>query len=220
MTENNSCIKTDFKCNTCNKNFATNGGLWKHNKKCHNDTKQVKAKKQYFCKNCKLELMSRTTKWRHEKSCNVTNPADLAKKVEQMEQTIKSLQDTIILQTKPTKLLIETESDEDTITNPEYFAFNNLKLYTNNETGYINITPIATIPDKPFDTWVIQEPTLKLLSEISQQIEIPLSQLIHSENNKMQLHPDLATEFIKWVSPVNGIKFAQWVVQQKVQPVQ
>lgn len=215
MTENFSGLKTEFKCNDCNKTFANNSGLWKHNKKYHNDIKINTIKKQYFCKKCKTEFTSRTTKWRHEKSCNVTNPADLAKKVEQMEQKIKSLQDTI--NTKPSKLLIETESDEEEnlITNPDYFVFNNLKLYQNKQTGYIDITPIATIPDKLFNTWITQESTLDSIVKISQQTGIQVSQLIIEENSQTQLHPGLAIEFIKWLSPVNGIKFAKWVGQEK-----
>lgn len=65
MTENNSCAKTEFKCNDCNKTFANNSGIWKHNKKYHNDIKINTIKKQYFCKKCKTEFTSRTTKWRH-----------------------------------------------------------------------------------------------------------------------------------------------------------
>ncbi len=211
MTENSSFAKTEFKCNDCNKIFATNGGLWKHNKKYHNDIKIVKIKQQYFCKKCKTEFMSRTTKWRHEKSCNVTTsqPADLVKKVDQMEQTIKLLQNTIISQTKPSNQTIEPE------TNPNYFAFNNLKLYPNKQTGYIDITPIATIPDKLFNTWITQESTLSTITGISQQTGIPISQLFFDENTQTQIHQDLAVEFIKWLSPVNGIKFTQWIGQEK-----
>ncbi len=215
MTEKNSCTKIEFKCNDCSKAFETNGGLWKHNKKYHNDIKINTIKKQYFCKKCKTEFTSRTTKWRHEKSCNVTNTADLVKKVAQMEHEIKSLQDTI--NTKPSKLLIETESDEEEnlITNPDYFVFNNLKLYANKQTGYIDITPIATIPDKLFNTWITQESTLNTITGISQQTGIQVSQLIIEEKTQTQLHPDLSIEFIKWLSPVNGIKFAQWVGREK-----
>jgi hypothetical protein len=219
MTEKNSCTKIEFKCNDCSKAFETNGGLWKHNKKYHNDIKINTIKKQYFCKKCKTEFTSRTTKWRHEKSCNVTNTADLVKKVAQMEQEIKSLQNTI--NTKPSKLLIETESDEEEnlIINPDYFVFNKLTLYQNKQTDYIDITPIATIPDKLFNTWITQESTLDSIVKISQQTGIQVSQLINEEKSKTHLHPDLAIEFIKWLSPVNGIKFAQWVGREKPQVI-
>lgn len=132
-----------------------------------------------------------------------------------MEQEIKSLKDTI--NTKPSKLLIETESDEEEnlITNPDYFAFNNLKLYQNKQTGYIDITPISTIPDKLFNTWITQEPTLSIITGIFQQTGIQVSQLIFDENSQTQLHHDIAIEFIKWLSSVNGIKFTQWVSQEK-----
>jgi hypothetical protein len=212
MTENSFCTKTEFKCNTCNKTFATNGGIWKHNKKYHNDIKINKVKKQHFCKKCKIELMSRTTKWRHEKTCNITNPSDeLAKKVEQMEQTIKSLQSTI--NSKTSNLITEPSTDSEEIPNDNHFVFNNLKIYPNQQTGYIDITPISTIPDKLFADWVRQDTTLKLISDISIQTKIPVSQLICTENNHIQLHPDIAVELVKWLSPVNGIKFIQWVSQ-------
>ncbi len=136
-----------------------------------------------------------------------------------MEQSIKSLHDTII--SKQTKITIESDSDEDDIpiTNPDYFAFNNLKLYQNKQTGYIDITPIATIPDKLFNNWITQEPTGKTITNISQQTGIPIFHLIFDENTQTQLHPDLAVEFIKWLSPVNGIKFSQWVGQEKTQAI-
>jgi hypothetical protein len=216
MNVNSNCI---FECNLCNLKYKDASGLWRHNKKHHTSVKENNNDindKKHLCSTCGKQLANRISRWRHEKKCPKKIPsADLAKKVEQMEQEIKSLQDTI--NTKPSKLLIETESDEEEnlITNPDYFVFNNLKLYANKQTGYIDITPIATIPDKLFNTWITQEPTLNTITGISQQTGIPVSQLIFEENSQTQLHPDLAIEFIKWLSPVNGIKFSQWVGREK-----
>jgi hypothetical protein len=134
-----------------------------------------------------------------------------------MEQTIKSLQSTI--NSKPSKIITETAFDSKEIQNDNHFVFNNLKIYTNQKSGYIDITPISTIPDKLFGDWVIQDTTLKLISDISFQTKIPVSQLICTENNQIQLYPDIAVELVKWLSPVNGIKFTQWVVSQLRTPV-
>ncbi len=224
MTENILPPKLVWVCRICNKKYSNSSGLWKHNNTHHNN-KETKKRDLLFCIHCNTKFNSNTTRWRHEKICTNVKPettphtADLVKKVEQMEQEIKSLQDTI--NTKPSKLLIETESDEEEnlITTPDYFVFNNLKLYANKQTGNIDITPIATIPDKLFNTWITQEPTMTTITGISQQTGISISQLIFDENSQMQLHPDLAIEFIKWLSPVNGIKFAQWVVREKPQSI-
>jgi len=229
MTEN-LFLNKQYYCTQCNKGYNSNSGLWKHNLYHHNGIITRISVDDKTCKYCKIAFNSVTTRWRHEKSCNKMTPyekdkikkpettphtADLVKKVAQMEQEIKSLQDTI--NTKPSKLLIETESDEEEnlITNPDYFVFNNLKLYPNKQTGYIDITLIATIPDKLFNTWITQESTLNTITGISQQTGIQVSQLIIEEKTQTQLHPDLAIEFIKWLSPVNGIKFAQWVGREK-----
>ncbi len=224
MTENIPPTKLVWVCRICDKKYANSSGLWKHNNTHHNN-KETKKRDLLYCLHCNVKFNSNTTRWRHEKICTNTkpeitpHPADLVKKVEQMEQEIKSLQNTI--NTKPSKLLIETdsESEDETITDPDYFVFNNLKLYPNTETGYIDITPISTIPDKLFNNWITQESTLNTITGISQQTGIPVSQLIFDENSQTQLHPDLAIEFIKWLSPVNGIKFTQWVVREKPQAI-
>lgn len=155
MTENNFCTKTKFKCNTCNKTFATNCGIWKHSKKYHNDNKINKINKiknQYFCKNCKIELTSRTTRWRHEKLCTKNKPEnELKQKVEQMEQTIKLLQSTINY--KP-EIITDSDSDENInailIENTHFFQFNNIKLVPRVSDNYIDISQINIYSRKTF----------------------------------------------------------------------
>ncbi len=233
MTEN-LLLNKQYYCTQCNKGYNSNSGLWKHNLYHHNGIITRISVDDKTCKYCKIAFNSVTTRWRHEKLCNkmtpyekdkikkpltTPHPADLFKKVAQMEQTIKSLQDTI--NSQPVKLTLDTDSDSDEqiITDTDYFVFNNLKLYPNTETGYIDITPISTIPDKLFNTWITQESTLNTITGISKQTGIPVFQLIFDEKSQTQLHPDLAIEFIKWLSPVNGIKFAKWVVREKPQAI-
>ena len=221
-------INKEYCCLKCNKNYSSNSGLWKHNIYHHNETISRINVDDKTCKYCKTKFNSVTTRWRHEKSCNKMTPNEknknkikteskspsdeLAKKVEQMEHTIKSLQSTI--NSKPSKLITEPALDSEEIPNDNHFVFNNLKIYPNQQTGYIDITPISAIPDKLFDDWIRQDTTIKLISDISLQTKIPVELLICTENNQIQLHPDIAVELVKWLSPVNGIKFTQWVVSQ------
>ncbi len=57
-----------FNCTICNIKFATNSGLWKHNKNKHTYN-QIEVVK-HNCKYCKKTLGDRHSLWRHEnKTC-------------------------------------------------------------------------------------------------------------------------------------------------------
>jgi hypothetical protein len=41
---------------------------------------------------------------------------------------------------------------------------------------------------------------------MTEKLKIPIEQLILTDSCKTELHPTLANEFIKWFSPMNGLK--------------
>jgi hypothetical protein len=90
-----------FACKECNLSYVTRTGLWKHNKKYHEENvskcniKRLKnqdasekrlekvnileeipdktKKKEYICKKCKRKFNNRKTKWSHEQTCEDKN---------------------------------------------------------------------------------------------------------------------------------------------------
>lgn len=56
-----------YNCETCNKNYKTQSGLWKHNNKNHNKNNEYI---EDICNVCNKKFNSRQSKWYHQKKCN------------------------------------------------------------------------------------------------------------------------------------------------------
>jgi len=67
-----------YNCTTCNKNYKTRGGLWKHNNKNHNITTDIicnntiiKTNDKNICNICNKTFNSRQAKWAHQSKCKI-----------------------------------------------------------------------------------------------------------------------------------------------------
>ncbi len=100
----------EYHCKPCFKSFKTANGLWKHNKKYHQNDKQIKLKNNFICNNCNKQLSDRHSKWRHEKICKIKNPNDkiiLTLKQQELEKEILQLKKEIDIIKKPKNKSIE-----------------------------------------------------------------------------------------------------------------
>ena len=73
-----------FKCNICNKFYASYKSLWLHKYKFHNNniniiknnndkSKENNEIKKYNCKYCNNEYKHKQTRWTHEQKCESKN---------------------------------------------------------------------------------------------------------------------------------------------------
>ena len=110
----------EFKCLTCNKEFETRSGFWKHNNNHHKilEPKPIKKnkkniaiindKKVYFCRICDRGFDFCNNRWRHEIKCKEKN--DILKENKELKEKNKELEKKIKLKlTKFKKELIETK---------------------------------------------------------------------------------------------------------------
>ena len=113
MSDKNDINKI-FKCNICNKIYASNSSLWNHNNKFHknninqistiskqistninqpstniNPTSNIEAKK-YECKNCNKQFNSIQARWKHNKKC-IEIKTDNKSEFEEFKNTILEL---------------------------------------------------------------------------------------------------------------------------------
>jgi hypothetical protein len=101
---------TEFRCNICNKNYASNSSLCNHNKKFHKNnvvqkgssvvlhevvcgTSLINNKSQ--CKYCNKLFNDRSNKYKHEKICK--NKTTDNSKISELEDTINKLKDTYLI---------------------------------------------------------------------------------------------------------------------------
>ena len=93
-----------FRCNKCNKNYASQSSLCNHNKKFHNnnnksiisqistnDKSNINKIKVYDCRYCNKSYNHFQSRWKHEQSCKIKND----NKIEQLEKTIIEMKNQI-----------------------------------------------------------------------------------------------------------------------------
>jgi hypothetical protein len=93
-----------FRCNICNKNYASQSSLCNHNKKFHNnnnksiisqistnDKSNINVIKEYDCRYCNKSYNHFQSRWKHEQSCKIKND----NKIEQLEKTIIEMKNQI-----------------------------------------------------------------------------------------------------------------------------
>ena len=61
-------------------------GLWRHNKKYHDELNIFTDEKINVCKYCNKELSCKQSKWRHEKKCQNSNSISLEEQVKKLSQ--------------------------------------------------------------------------------------------------------------------------------------
>ncbi len=83
----NTNVKIEFKCETCNKQYKTQSGLWKHNDTYHKK-QEIKPTIKFKCRKCHKEFNSQPTRWRHEEKC-LADTTD--NKIVKLEQEIDKL---------------------------------------------------------------------------------------------------------------------------------
>ena len=57
-----------YQCELCNVSYKCNSGLWRHNKKLHND---IKNENKLKCSKCNKECNSRQSLYYHKKVCKM-----------------------------------------------------------------------------------------------------------------------------------------------------
>ena len=110
-------LKSEFRCNICNKNYASKSSLCNHNKKFHKfidikitlndtkitlndtkydtkcDTKMIQKNiKKYSCDHCSKTFNFRQNKYQHEKICKLKEQPD-----KNIQETIKELKQQVAL---------------------------------------------------------------------------------------------------------------------------
>ncbi len=81
---------TKYKCEECNKYYATYSSLWTHNKKFHIVPVLEENKKRSCCYCYKL-LSCKQSKWYHEKKCKEKINTPLEEKVKQLSEDITKI---------------------------------------------------------------------------------------------------------------------------------
>ena len=77
-----------YNCETCNKNYKTQSGLWKHNNKNHNINNEDN---EDICNICNKKFNSRQSKWYHQKKCNHNELIIIKNEYKQLKDEIAEL---------------------------------------------------------------------------------------------------------------------------------
>ena len=97
-----------YNCTTCNKNYKTRGGLWKHNKKNHNITNNVilidtnttdiicnnntiveTTNDKNICDICNKQFNSRQSNWVHQTKCKISEINILKNEINKLKNNNK-----------------------------------------------------------------------------------------------------------------------------------
>ena len=125
--ENNGIMK--YRCKSCNLDYATYNGLWKHNKNYHNTVVTICNHKGHNnvtippssdkltnnCKFCNKLLSSRQGKWRHENTCKQKTVLEDNNKIK--EQLVTLTKDIEVLKNKCNKKKITNNNNNNGIIN-------------------------------------------------------------------------------------------------------
>ncbi len=79
----------EYKCETCNKQYKTQSGLWKHNDTYHKKT-ETKVANGFECRKCHKQFNSQPTRWRHEDKCLADTTDDKIVKLESEIDKLKT----------------------------------------------------------------------------------------------------------------------------------
>ncbi len=105
-----------YNCEYCKKEYKTYMGLWKHNKKYHNETSisEILNNISNICKYCNKILSCKQSRWRHEQKCKEINNIALVDRVDELTQKIK------VLEQKPNSIVNNTNNTTNNTTNIQY----------------------------------------------------------------------------------------------------
>jgi hypothetical protein len=81
-----------YNCETCNKNYKTQGGLWKHNNNHHNINNVDIVDIVDICNICNKKFNSRQSKWYHQKKCNQNELSIIKNEYKQLKDKIIQLE--------------------------------------------------------------------------------------------------------------------------------
>lgn len=104
-------MSKNYKCEKCNKNYASYSSLWTHNKKFH-ILPQIEENKKISCKYCNKLLSCKQSKWCHEQKCKNKTQISLEEKVKQLSEDIKEIK-----AIKPNNVMTNNNNNNKTINN-------------------------------------------------------------------------------------------------------
>ena len=101
-------IYKQYRCNICNKHYASNSSLCNHNKKFHNDNskRNVSIRKQNvniseckknICVYCNKLFACKQSKWKHAKTCKFINKINEQTEIETLKNTINEMRKQVSL---------------------------------------------------------------------------------------------------------------------------
>ena len=112
-----------YNCEQCRMNYKSYMGLWRHNKKHHDETTQYNKN---GCKYCGKELSCRQNKWRHEYKCKLVNNQTLEEQVKKLSNDLDEIK------TKQNNTITTTNSNNSN--NNSNNTTNNIQLVINSPT--------------------------------------------------------------------------------------
>ena len=219
MSIENSTVENKFCCKVCNKVYSNQSDMWKHNLN-HNLKTNLKTdkKKGFFCKKCKAEFNSQPTRWRHEQNCQVIDTVfSIKKQVIEINNIKNELE---ILKNKLNKndqIIEEKSQNKENEVCPDHFLINTNKIFQRHEDNLIDISEIINIEGKQFNLWLKNSASLSFINNLSTKLNTLHEELIKKENaNTIYVHENIASEFIKWISPIHAINFNKWLEEYKI----
>ena len=143
-----------FCCETCNLNYKTHSGLWKHNNKKHNINKEII---EYNCNICNKKFNSRQSRWIHQKKCNDNELIIIKNEYKQLKDEIAELKN------NNTNIINNSNNNSNNITDNRKQIIINYSPGTEPITHFFNkvmITKIIYSPERtynivPFRNYII-----------------------------------------------------------------
>ncbi len=198
-----SQAQTKHFCKFCNKNFARNYCVIRHEKICKTKINEITIIKE---ENNKLkEQLKNNSKIEskiNKESLNNHLIDIISDKNKKIEELINNQSKVEIQQIIPNDI-IPVES----------LTLNNIVITYRNEDKYINANQLCQAGSKKFDNWYELSSTKHLITEIASDEGISTSQLIDNNNNESWIHPDLAIQLSQWISPKFAIQVSKWIGQ-------
>jgi hypothetical protein len=96
---------------------------------------------------------------------------------------------------------------------------NNIVIESRSSDKFINATQMCKAGGKQFNHWHQLNSTKELITELSNDMNLPIQQLIEVKkgrhNSGSWIHPRLATMLAQWISPKFAVKVSRWIEEWK-----
>jgi hypothetical protein len=210
--------KINNKCEYCGKELSNYKSKWRHEKSCIKKNYDV-VKMREEIENLKSVVIKLKTNEPHKINNNLNGKNKILIHNSKEKTTCLSianiecytnLKNTIPNQRSEFNCLESTLSSAITLDNEHEFYINGISIKTN-EDNFIDATIISSALNINFNDWYALDTTKKFINDFVVHTKLSINSLINFNKSQILLHPEIAIQFVKWISPIYGLKLSNWL---------